>query len=220
MRKNKVWFITGLLATLGFIALTLMVMTKSTLLVNFDATIQHITTPMITTPTTTIFSSIAFFGSPMINILLIFIVAGGLWLSHERLTACWVICVQLGGSALAYVIKNVVHRARPQFQVIKDTGFSFPSGHTFTTAILVLTILFVLIPYVKDAEIQLIITLLSLIWFGLVAFSRIYLRAHWPSDVLGSTLLSLSWWEISRLLYFYFLKLQTHFPKLKMKGVN
>lgn len=219
MQKNKWWLGTGITAAILFSLLTVLITTKSVMLGNFDSIIQHAVTPMVNSTRTTILGTITFFGSPTVSILLTFVVAGGLWINRQRLLAIWVSCVQLGGSAVAYIIKEVVHRTRPQLQIIHDTGFSFPSGHTFTTAILVLTILFVLVPYVKDAEIQLVITLLSLIWFGAVAFSRIYLRAHWPSDVFGSVFLALTWWEISRLLYFNFLKIQTHFPKLKMKGV-
>ena len=32
-----------------------------------------------------------------------------------------------------------------------------------------------------------------LLWWGLVAYSRLTLQAHYPSDVVGAVLLALSW---------------------------
>lgn len=42
--------------------------------------------------------------------------------------------------------------------------------------------------------------LLGIIWIGLVAASRVYLRAHYPSDILGSLLLAGFWWPTGQFL--------------------
>ena len=81
-------------------------------------------------------------------------------------------------------LKYIVHRPRP-FNVLKTIqvlgpagGWSYPSGHT-CDAFFLAAILFLIFPNRK----WLIFTAYS--WAILVGFSRIYLGAHYPSDVLG-----------------------------------
>ncbi|WP_054725756.1 phosphatase PAP2 family protein [Paucilactobacillus hokkaidonensis] len=106
-----------------------------------------------------------------------------------------------------------MQRPRPIGQLVKDTGFSYPSGHTFSTAILILTILFIIVPLLEDQEVQLLVSLLAIIWIIIIAFSRIYLRNHFPTDVLAGLLLAVSWWEIMRAAYFYYLESNFQFFK-------
>jgi undecaprenyl-diphosphatase len=117
--------------------------------------------------------------------------------------AIWIIFTQIIGSGIAEIVKNIVQRPRPTLQVIKDTGFSYPSGHTFCTAILIMVILFIMVPMINDQEVQALVSILSVLWFVVIAISRIYLRDHFPTDVIGSTLLAISWWEVSRGIYFF-----------------
>lgn len=49
-----------------------------------------------------------------------------------------------GTSALALVLKLVIHRSRPLYQLLPDSGFSFPSGHSVCSVLLLLMVLFLL----------------------------------------------------------------------------
>ncbi|MCK1248248.1 hypothetical protein MX059_06085 [Streptococcus uberis] len=49
-----------------------------------------------------------------------------------------------GTSALALVLKLVIHRSRPLYQLLPDSGFSFPSGHSVCAVLLLLMVLFLL----------------------------------------------------------------------------
>ena len=90
------------------------------------------------------------------------------------------------------VLKLLVDRPRPTEDlviVLRDvTGLGFPSGHAYT-AMVIFGLLFYLTPTVvtwKRAIPLLRITFLALII--LMGISRVYLGAHWPSDVLGGFL--------------------------------
>ena len=105
-------------------------------------------------------------------------------------------CVALAAAVLSFgigpVLKFIVDRPRPSEDLIavwrsQDT-LSFPSGHAFT-AVLVFGILFYLAPRLVSwrwAALLMRVSSASLIL--LIGISRVYLGAHWPSDVLGGLL--------------------------------
>ena len=102
-------------------------------------------------------------------------------------------CVALAAAVLSFgigpVLKFIVDRPRPSEDLImvwrSQDSLSFPSGHTFT-AVVLFGILFYLAPRLvpwRWAALIMRVSLASLI--VLIGISRVYLGAHWPSDVLG-----------------------------------
>ena len=63
-------------------------------------------------------------------------------------------------------------------------SLSFPSGHACTAA-LIAGLLAVLLAYRKDSPTRYTIYAVATLLASLVAFSRVYLLAHWPSDVIA-----------------------------------
>lgn len=102
--------------------------------------------------------------------------------------------------ALVWVFKLTLGRARPTAIYDGLERFSFPSGHA-ASSIVLYGFLAVLIargqvPFVKWAA-----ALTAMGMIGIVSFSRLYLGAHWMSDVLGSLTLGTAWVALLSLAY-------------------
>lgn len=117
---------------------------------------------------------------------------------------------------LNFILKRIIRRIRPEhLMIIKQGGFSFPSGHSMMIfAFFALLIHFVL-KFVKNKPLK--ITLISMFSaiIGLIGFSRIYLGVHYLSDVVAGFLISYVVVAIFLMLYD-----SKNFKFLKDKGEN
>lgn len=198
-QKNQ-FLITSIILGISFIILAGLILQKNIIIFQIDRNIQSILWHSITISQTKFLTSISSFASPTANILLTIILALFLYLHKQRFTAFFIIFIQIGGDALALLFKMLIQRPRPLQQLSPETGFSFPSGHTFCTIILISILLWLVIPKIKNKEHQLITILLCIFWIILIAYSRVYLRDHNFTDIIGSFLLAGSWWAFVQYL--------------------
>lgn len=102
----------------------------------------------------------------------------------------WVV---IGTIAVSSVLKLALRRRRPVTYVMKKwfATFSFPSGHAAgTTAVYgVLAAMGLFFAGGATATLTVLIALVIIVFVGL---SRVYLGAHYPSDVLAGWLLGLA----------------------------
>jgi membrane-associated phospholipid phosphatase len=122
------------------------------------------------------------------------------WRRAWRTLLYWLTAVA-GGSAINSLLKTVVQRQRPAD--IYEAGvdlFSFPSGHTTTNAILYGCLAIVIVRQSPFAwRTPLACGAASLV--ALIAFSRVYLGAHWLSDVVGGLAFAAIWLAILSVFY-------------------
>lgn len=105
-----------------------------------------------------------------------------------------------GAAALVVGLKLLVSRPRPGAAYRLgpvDHAWSFPSGHTLTTAVVVTLVAWVLVRGRAAMQARLVHVVAALLVLG-VAASRVYLGYHWLSDVVASLLVAASWLVVVR----------------------
>jgi membrane-associated phospholipid phosphatase len=99
----------------------------------------------------------------------------------------------LGGLLTQTIIKNLIEVARPENSLVAYSGYSFPSGHTNMVTILFLSFCFYVVFKIIDRKKRRLYFVVSIIVIILVGLSRVYLNAHWVSDVLAGWCLGIFW---------------------------
>lgn len=117
--------------------------------------------------------------------------------SWHRLLA--LVLVVPGGMALLPLLKMAFHRSRPHFEdgLLSFQGYSFPSGHTMAATMLYgLLAVFVVTTFPSTGK-RGCAVLGACGMVLLIGFSRLYLGAHYLSDVLGAMAAGLAWLAFS-----------------------
>lgn len=107
-----------------------------------------------------------------------------------------------------YFIKELIHRARPVSEFVVQHGlhdYSFPSGHSASSMAVYGMILILAYSHLAG-KIRISIVTLCITIIASVGLTRIYLGAHFPSDVVGGWLLGLTIISLLRSLSLFIAK--------------
>ena len=103
------------------------------------------------------------------------------------------------GMILNVLLKNAFHRHRPSFtdSYLIFHGYSFPSGHTMAATLLYGLLAVFAVIALKKWRWRVAAALCGLVMIFLVGLSRMYLGAHYLSDVLGAIAAGFAWLALS-----------------------
>ena len=108
------------------------------------------------------------------------------WLRRWRLAGMAALAF-VGAAVFVPLAKSLLHRARPLPNYSGAEAFSFPSGHATLSIAIVGTIVVILAHNLPTRWKSAVYAATGAV-LALVDLSRVYLLAHWPSDVLAGLL--------------------------------
>jgi undecaprenyl-diphosphatase len=132
-----------------------------------------------------IFKIITNSGSLKVLFPLTIIVSLSLFYAKRRFEAILLTSSVFSSVIIVYIVKTLVGRDRPRlWQTEWYWGSSFPSGHTLgVSAFAIAAALCIGRIWPTKRKVALSV---AIVWLSLVAFSRLVLGVHWPTDVLAA----------------------------------
>jgi len=154
----------------------------------------------ITTPAvTSLMQTITFFGSntflfPAYLLLILYFLA----VKKDRKLAIDITAIGITSTVVLYGLKTIFHRHRPLDPLVQNVlGFSFPSGHSFSSFTFFGLLIYILWKKNVNIVVRWLLSVLFFLFACTIAFSRVYLHVHFASDVVGGFLLCIVWMLLS-----------------------
>ncbi len=186
--KNKRILLAILLSIL-FIILSILVALDKT--VAFDNYVYHLVTIKMSDFLTNLNHFFTFLGSTIFIVFLSIVLVIFFFIKKKKNCSFIIALVIILSTIVNNVVKIIIRRKRPTvLALVVEKSFSFPSGHTMASVSLYGILIYLVSKSNLNKKIKVsLITFLILIPL-LVALSRIYLGAHFATDVIGAMLLS------------------------------
>lgn len=191
LTEVKFWILSAVFLFLGFGLLTSEMLEAQaghpemihTLDVVAAQTLSHFRSPTLNST----MIDLTALGSTLVLILVCSFVFVVLILKHRRLSATMLVTAALLAAFLSQVFKFYFSRARPPLdsRLVDVAGFSYPSGHSVSSACIYLSLAFIVAKSFESRRHRsFIYAFFSAIIAG-VGFSRIFLGVHYFSDVVA-----------------------------------
>jgi len=115
--------------------------------------------------------------------LLVFII---LYLYNNKLEAiCCAFNIGITGFT-NLILKNTIKIDRPiGVKLVEAHGYSFPSGHASISTAIGIVLIYFIIKRMKNKIIAYLFSGFIITYLVLVGISRVYVGAHYPTDILG-----------------------------------
>ena len=184
MKKHLKWMIC-ILSLIIFLLLTYLVITKKDL--RIDSIVYNFISQFINDNLTKIVKFITFLGSATIVILVTII---ALIILKNKKIGLFMGIDLIVITLFQHILKPLIGRVRPVgINLVKETSLSFPSGHSLTAMAFYGYIIYLI--YKSNLKYKKLYIILLGILILLIGLSRIYLGAHYVTDVLGGFTFSL-----------------------------
>jgi len=116
-------------------------------------------------------------------------------IERKRLSALLLVLGLAGGVALSEGLKALFERVRPPaaYQAVETLNASFPSGHALLSTVFYLTLGVMLTRAFPGRRLKAFVLGAAMLIAILVGLTRVYLGAHWASDVLAGWSVGAAW---------------------------
>jgi len=170
-------------------------------LVGFDQAVFQFFQSLRTVSVDTVMIGITELGDTTVVLLVSACVLGWLLLRGSWRTAGYFLAAVAAGSLFNTLIKVAIHRTRPSPDLYAGwSDFSFPSGHSTVNAALYGFVAFLACRRLSMAG-RMAIALPVAVFVLAIAASRVYLGAHWFSDVSAGLTFAALWLTVLMIAY-------------------
>lgn len=188
----------------GFVFLLLAVIAKWHPLISFDTRSDAQLHQLLLGHTTDvkIAKDVSYIGMPEAWYPIIVVIAVILLLQRELALAVFVGSVAVGGAILNEGFKIGLDRHRPVLThpFAHSSSGSFPSGHSMGTFFAAAVLLFLFLRVRRGAGARLLAALVAIAFVVVIAFTRLALGLHYPSDLLAGWALAGAWFTFCLLV--------------------
>lgn len=185
MEKRKVILVSGLL--IFFVVLTILVVLGVTK--GFDDSVYSLVRSLESGFFDKYFLTVTKLGNESVVIILAFII----FLLVRRNDKLLVLLTCLFSVISNQLIKHIIMRDRPNvYRMIKQGGFSYPSGHSMIAVALYGILIYLVFKYIKNKYLKYGLSTLLVLLILSIGISRIYVGVHFASDVVGGFSLAIA----------------------------
>ena len=139
----------------------------------------------------------------IVMIVLSLVVAVSLFISGHKRYSFLLLGTMAGDALLVEIIKALIKSPRPTNEIIFQTGFSLPSGHTTASVVFFGVLTYFAWTNWKSRKTKALTSGSYIFLVALVGFDRIYLNVHWFSDIVGAAFLGAFWLSFCILTFKY-----------------
>jgi membrane-associated phospholipid phosphatase len=150
-------------------------------------------------PLVDVFKVVTYAGNAVVLGIFVAAVALLFWRSRRRADAVLLFVAFAGAEVINGLLKLAFHRARPELAFVHLETYSFPSGHAAAATATFGTLAFLLC--LRPNARRVLLALGATVMIVLVGFSRLYLGAHYLSDVLAGTCFGVFWASLCAIGY-------------------
>jgi undecaprenyl-diphosphatase len=144
---------------------------------------------------TEVMRGLSWIGSPFVLTPAVALVVGLMWRWGLNDDAVLVAAAALGGVALEEVMKLHFKRSRPElpWAFVHEHSFSFPSGHSVLAMVMYGVIVYKTQGKLRSKWAKSALMMGAFLMVAGIGVSRVYLGAHYPSDVAGGYFVGAVW---------------------------
>lgn len=186
MKHKQTYLTRASFSALIFVILGYTIKFYPEVLKGFDSSIQELIRGNLPQRETDFFLQLTILGNTPVQLAIVLLSSIILYFKKWYSEAVFM----MGNGALAAIaiagLKRLYQRPRPSLtHLTYADGFSFPSGHSLGSMVILGVILIIIHQRLKHKQLKISLQILLSTTIFLIGLSRIYLGVHYPTDVLA-----------------------------------
>lgn len=139
------------------------------------------------------FSVVTYMGNWRLVVALSGVVIFLLWKYEKKDYIIQLVVTLIGGQLTGFLLKRIFDRPRPWWGIHAGDTDSFPSGHAIVAFLFYGFLAYFIFKITEKKKERIACLTLSALIILVIGYSRLYLGAHYASDVIAGYLIGLVW---------------------------